>query len=103
MVRCKKLHPDALVEALHAGSFYSSQGPDILSVRPIGGGKKLSVRTSPVRAMRLTGRGSSASTVAGNADITSAQLDMASINGPFARLTVFDKRGRRAWTNPFRL
>ena len=94
---------DALVEALHAGSFYASQGPEILDVTPERGGKKLSVRTSPVRAMRLTGRGSSASVVMGTADITSAELDLARIKGPYARLTVFDKRGRRAWTNPFRV
>ncbi len=103
MVRCEHLHPDALVEALHAGSFYASQGPEILGVTPERGGNKLSVRTSPVRAMRLTGRGSSASVVMGTADITSAELDLARITGPYARLTVFDKRGRRAWTNPFRV
>ena len=102
MVRCRHLHPDALLEALHAGSFYSSQGPEILGVTPLPG-KKLSVRTSPVRAMRLTGRGASASVVAGNADITSAELDLARIAGPYARLTVFDERGRRAWTNPIRV
>ena len=100
MVRCKRLHPEALLEALHAGDFYASQGPEILSVKPARGGKKLSVRTSPVRAMRLTGRGASASYIDGTADITSAQLDLSAIKGPYARLTVFDKRGRRAWTNP---
>ena len=79
-----------------------SQGPEILGVTPERGGK-LSVRTSPVRTMRLTGRGSSASVVLGTADITAAELDLARIAGPYARLTVFDKRGRRAWTNPFRV
>lgn len=103
MVRCEHLHPEALLEALHAGSFYSSQGPEILSVKPLRGGTELSVHTSPVRAMRLTGRGSSSSAVMGTADITSAELDLAKVAGPYARLTVFDKRGRRAWTNPIRV
>ena len=47
MVRCKRLHPEALLEALHAGDFYASQGPEILSVKPAHGGK-----SSPCTARR---------------------------------------------------
>ena len=104
VVRSEALEPGALLAALHAGCFYSSQGPEIFDLAPVPGGAKLAIRTSPVRAMRLTGRGSSASaSVTGNADITTAELSLQAIEGQYARLTVVDQHGRRAWTNPIRL
>ena len=41
MVRSSHLEPAALLEALHAGSFYASQGPQILDVEVARDGKKL--------------------------------------------------------------
>ena len=82
----------ALLAALHAGHFYSSQGPEFLEVAPLPGGTKLAVRTSPVRTLHLTGRGASNSTVAADSDFTTAELDLGSIKGPFARLTAIDHR-----------
>ena len=102
MVRSESLDPASLLAALHAGHFYSSQGPEIFEVTPLQGGARLAVRTSPVRAMRLTGRGASASTESGDADITTAELSLEAVKGPYARLTVVDRHGRRAWTNPIR-
>jgi hypothetical protein len=102
MVRSESPDPASLLAALHAGHFYSSQGPEIFEVTPLPGGARLAVRTSPVRAMRLTGRGASASTVSGDADITTAELSLEALKGPYARLTVVDRHGRRAWTNPIR-
>ena len=60
--------------------------------------------------MRLTGRGASASTVSGDdwrhhshscCSLT-AELSLEALKGPYARLTVVDRHGRRAWTNPIR-
>ena len=102
MVRSESHEPASLLAALHGGHFYSSQGPEILDVTPLRGGTTLAVQTSPVRAMRLTGRGAAASVVAGDADITTAELSLEEIVGPYARLTVTDAHGRRAWTNPIR-
>ena len=102
MVRSASLEPAALLAALHAGHFYSSQGPEILAVTPLQGGAKLAVRTSPVRAMRLTGRGASSSIVSGDVDLTTAELSLEAVKGPYARLTVVDRHGHRAWTNPIR-
>ncbi len=103
MVRSPSLDPADLLAALHAGHFYSSQGPEFLAVTPLPGGTKLTVRTSPVRAIHLTGLGASNSTVSEDSDFTTAELDLASIKGAFARLTAVDSHGRRAWTNPIRL
>ena len=103
MVRSESPDPASLLAALHAGHFYSSQGPEIFAVTPLPGGARLAVRTSPVRAMRLTGRGASASsTISADADITTAELSLEALKGPYARLTVVDRHGRRAWTNPIR-
>jgi hypothetical protein len=103
MVRSSHLEPAALLEALHAGNFYASQGPEILDVKVARGGKKLTVHTSPVRRMCITGAGASSDNVAAGADFTSAELGLANLRGPYARITVTDKRGNRAWTNPFEL
>lgn len=101
MVRSRRLHPESLVTALHAGHFYSSQGPQILDMKFTRGRKGLSIRTSPVRALRLSGRGAGASYVNATSDITKAVLDVSSFRGSYGRLTVIDKGGRKAWTNPF--
>ena len=103
MVRSPSPDPTALLAALHAGHFYSSQGPEFLEVTPLPGGTRLAVRTSPVRTIHLTGRGASNSTVAADSDFTTAELDLEAIKGPFARLTAIDHQGHRAWTNPIRL
>ena len=103
MVRSATLEPAGLLAALHAGHFYSSQGPEFLEVASRSGSDMLEVRTSPVRAMHLTGRGASNSSMVQDADFTAAELDLKAIKGPYARLTVIDHQGRRAWTNPFRL
>ena len=102
MVRSISQDPADLLAALHAGHFYSSQGPEFHEVTPLQDGTKLAVRTSPVRAMYLTGRGASHSTVSSDADFTTAELSLVAIKGPYARLTVIDRHGRRAWTNPVR-
>ena len=103
MVRSAALEPAGLLAALHAGHFYSSQGPEFLEVASRPGSDMLEVRTSPVRALHLTGRGAASSSVVQDADFTSAELDPKAIKGPYARLTAVDDQGRRAWTNPFRL
>lgn len=103
MVRSSHLEPAALLEALTAGSFYASQGPEILDIEVARDGKKLTVRTSPVRRMCISGAGAGADRVAAGSDFTCAELSLTDLRGPYARITVTDKRGYRAWTNPFEL
>ena len=103
MVRSSHLEPAALLEALTAGSFYASQGPEILDIEVARDGKKLTVRTSPVRRMCISGAGAGADRVAAGSDFTCAELSLTGLRGPYARITATDKRGYRAWTNPFEL
>ena len=102
MVRSTSPDPADLLAALHAGNFYSSQGPEFLEVTPQQGDTRLAVRTSPIRAIHLTGRGSSHSSVTADTDFTTAELSLEEIRGSFARITAIDRHGRRAWTNPIR-
>ena len=99
MVRWRRRDPSALLTALHAGHFYSSQGPQILDVKPKG--STLTIRTSPVRSVHISGRGATAVSRHAKSDITRVTLDVDAFRASYARLTVVDRRGRRAWTNPF--
>ena len=63
--------------------------------------KKLSIRTTPVRSVVVTGRGSKAGVLNADREITKAELDISLVRGGYARVTLADKRGRKAWTNPF--
>jgi hypothetical protein len=101
MVRSRRLEPQALLAALHAGHFYSSQGPQILEMhyRPKRG--ILAIHTSPARSFRLSSRGCAAVYLNSTRDQTRVELSLKQIKQPYARLTVIDSRGRRAWSNPF--
>jgi hypothetical protein len=101
MVRSRRLHPEALGSALRAGEFYSSQGPQIRDVKLTRSSKTLTIRTSPVRAIHISGRGAATSFLNATRDVTKAVLDVSWLDGTYGRITVVDNRGRKAWTNPF--
>lgn len=96
MVRAASLDPDALLAALHAGHFYSSQGPDIHDIAL--DGDQLRVACSPARSIHLLGPGSRSQFAWGDG------LQEATFTLPaarrFVRVTVVDQRGKRAWSNP---
>ena len=101
-VKVKSTHrdPAAIVDALRAGSYYSSTGPEIYDVR-LGGpnGTTLTVQCSPSERVFLTGYGAKALSVPGHG-VTSADFDVTQFsNSPFLRVTVRDSKGGRAWSN----
>ena len=100
MVRSRRSDPASLLAALHSGSFYSSQGPKILDMK-FTRGRKLTVRTSPVRSVYVSGRSAITAHFNASRDVTSTVLDLSEFKGIYGRLTVTDKQGRRAWSNPF--
>ncbi len=101
MVKAEANEPDALLAALKAGAYYSSQGPDLRSVRVVDG--QVEVACSPAARVMLQGHGSAAAVVHGTA-MTEATLSLDALNGsPWVRVTVADAAGRRAWANPIRL
>jgi hypothetical protein len=98
-VRAERLDPDALLRALRAGAYYSTQGPRIEDVHA--DGDRVHVRCSPARAIALTGIHGWRSAVAeGEPTLTEATLDLAKLRSPYWRLTVTAEDGTRAWTNP---
>jgi hypothetical protein len=96
-VKSSSLDPDQLLDALKQGHFYSSQGPDIRNITLCG--EELVIRSSPARAIFLTGPGSRARFLRGDR-LTSATFPLEPFEGSFCRVTVIDDWGRRAWSNP---
>jgi hypothetical protein len=96
-VKSETLDPDAILEALKRGEYYSSTGPQIHDVRIAG--DMLYVRCSPANGIFLTGKGSRSQYTHGNGMIE-AEFNWRRLNSPYCRLTVRDANGGRAWTNP---
>jgi hypothetical protein len=55
MVRSRSLDPDALLDALKAGAFYASSGPEIHDI--VVDGREVEVHCSPAAAVSMTGPG----------------------------------------------
>jgi hypothetical protein len=101
MVKAIANEPDALLDSLKAGRYYSTQGPLIEEIE--WGAETVTVRCTPAAAVMVLGRGSCAeqSLKAGQ---TCASLPLKRLRpGGFARIVVIDGDGRRAWSNPVRL
>jgi hypothetical protein len=98
MVKAADNEPDALVESLKRGAYYSSQGPTIEDVAY--GEDSVEIACSPASAVMVLGRGSSAAQRLGN-NMTRVTLPLKRLkSGGFARVVVVNEEGRRAWTNP---
>ncbi|PMP75147.1 MAG: phosphotransferase, partial [Roseiflexus castenholzii] len=97
-VRAGELSPEALLEALKSGAFYSSQGPQIDDVDI--DDRRVAVRCSPARAVFVSGPDERSQRQLGQA-ITVCELPIPWIHEvPYIRVTVVDDAGRKAWTNP---
>lgn len=98
MVKASSNDPDALLAALKAGAYYSSQGPIIHDVRFSDAAVEITV--SPVNSIMALGRGSLA-VQSRIPEATRAVLPLDRLrSGGFVRIAVADAEGRRAWTNP---
>jgi hypothetical protein len=103
-VFAREREPAALLAALRAGTYYSTQGP------AIGGltldGDELRVACSPCARILLTGPGRLwrrwrwRVAPPGAAPLTEAAFALGDFRGSFCRVTVVDAAGRRAWSNP---
>lgn len=98
MVRSETLEPEALVEALKAGRFYSSQGPEIHALQV--SSTEVIVECSPASSIIALGRGSAGAFSHGPGQ-RSARLPIDKFRkGGWLRVVVVDEAGRRAWSNP---
>jgi predicted metal-dependent phosphoesterase TrpH len=105
-VKAESLSPEALLTALKAGQFYSSQGPLFHTIAL--DGKNISIETSPVDTITVV-CGNSRTCVATGRAITSAAFDLSTLEtgwllnkkSPWFRVTAIDNAGKRAWSNPY--
>ncbi|MBL8905717.1 MAG: CehA/McbA family metallohydrolase [Rhizobiales bacterium] len=104
-VRSESLEPEALLDALKRGHYYSSQGPQIheLSIS----GSELTLACSPVDTIVVL-CGNSRTVGRHGRAITGATLDLGKLDkgwllekpSAWLRAVVIDHAGKRAWTNP---
>ncbi|MEO8243346.1 MAG: CehA/McbA family metallohydrolase [bacterium] len=98
MVKSEANGPEALLTALKAGHFYSTQGPELHDVRIEG--DRVVVECSAVASVVAIGWGTGAKAVHGNA-LTRAEVPLERLNNsPWVRVAVIDAAGKRAWSNP---
>jgi hypothetical protein len=98
MVKAEANEPEALLEALKRGDFYSTQGPELRDVRIEGG--NVIVECSAVSSVVAIGWGTGAKAVHGHS-LTRAEVPLARLNNsPWVRVAVIDAAGKRAWSNP---
>lgn len=98
MVKAEENAPEALLAALKRGDFYASEGPELRGVRQ--DDDRLAVECSAVQTVIVQGHGSAATAVHGQS-LTSATVPLDRVrNSPWLRVTVIDRAGRRAWSNP---
>ncbi len=92
-----ELTPEALLAALISGDYYSSQGPEIFALSL--SGQQLQITSSPVRAVFVQGAQRRCERQLG-VRLTQATIDLSAFAGSYARITIVDEQGRRAWSNP---
>lgn len=98
MVKAEENTPEALLAALKAGAFYSSQGPELRDVYL--DGDHVVVECSAAVSVVAIGRGTGAKAVHGHS-MTQARVPLARLNNsPWVRVSVIDAAGKRAWSNP---
>jgi hypothetical protein len=99
MVKAEENDPVALVEALKAGNYYSSQGPEIRSVAITS--KTVDVECSAAVSVIIQGAGTGARAVHGHS-MTRASVSRERLGAsPWLRVTVVDAAGKRAWSQPY--
>lgn len=104
-VKAEALEPEALLAALKAGHYYSSQGPQIYELAI--DADEVWIACSPVNAVAVVGHNSRSAGRYGRA-ITEARIDLGDLGkswtevqqSPWIRIVLIDGTGRRAWTNP---
>ena len=91
MVKAETNTPDALLEALKAGHFYATQGPEIHGIEMAD--KRITVRCSAAQNVIVMGRGHAALATHG-ASMTHATLPLAEFaDSPWIRVMVPDRAG----------
>jgi hypothetical protein len=98
MVKASENTPEALLAALKAGAYYSSQGPEIRGIEL--SDRRIRITSSAVSSVILQGFGSATQVVHGQS-MTDTEMKLERVSAsPWLRVTVVDRAGRKAWSNP---
>jgi len=98
MVKAEENDPAALLAALKAGAFYSTQGPELKNVEVQG--NNIHLVSSAVFSVTVQGHGSAAVACHGPS-MTPTQAPLQRFaNSKWVREPVIDAAGKRAWSNP---
>ena len=97
MVKAESLEPEALLEAMKHGRYYASTGPEIHNVGLTD--DEIVVECSPAEVVMVGGHASTCR-YKRESGMTRAVFPMAPFGNAFARITVIDKHGKKAWTSP---
>lgn len=98
MVEADSLDPDALLESMKAGRYYSSTGPEIHDIRFEG--DEVYIKCDPASTICAQGRGARSKTEMGDG-ITEARFPIDRFKDSYMRLSVITAEGKKAWSNPF--
>lgn len=98
MVKAEENTPEALLAALKAGANYATTGPDFLDIEVEA--KEVRIKSSAVSAVILQGVGVSTVSEIGEG-LTDVTLKTGRLqSSPWLRVTLIDKDGHKAWSNP---
>lgn len=98
MVKSPENEPEALLAALKAGAYYSSQGPEIRGIEVTA--ESVRVSCSAAASVIVSGQGTASKGIHGQS-MTRAEMPLDRFrDSPWLRVTVVDRAGRRAWSNP---
>lgn len=97
-VRAETLEPESLVTALKSGEYYSSTGPEIHDIQV--SDTALTVRCSPVDKVVVTAT-TPGKQLRADRNLTECTIPLATLpkHHPI-RVTIVDRDGQRAWSNP---
>ena len=93
-----ELSQQDIVESLKQGRHYSSSGGVFHDIRL--DNQTLIIDCAPTQSIMISGAGHTALSQHGH-NMTHASFDLSSFNSPWFRVTLFNKDGTRAWSNPY--
>lgn len=103
-LRARSLTPPDVVEALRAGAFFSTQGPEFFDIRieTHAGLPTVLVRSSAVRSIVFKGRARWGAHITGqNRELIESARYQCHGKEKYLRIELTDSAGRKAWSNPF--
>ena len=98
MVKADSNTPEALLEALKAGQFYASTGPDFKGITWTD--SHVTVESSAVATVIVQGQGSATAAVHGESMTRTEVPLLRFYKSPWLSVTIIDRAGKRAWLNP---